>query len=196
MVWQVGTLDAHPECISHTHTGPVRVARTGPTRRRGDPPRSPRPHTHLQVVGCDHRPPPWTPDVLLHLPQGLEAAPAAAPVLVQVLQQHPLGLQEAQLPVIMPTGQQGESKRLEEEEGADVRRRTLAGGGRRRKPSPQHPLVWGPDPGQAAHPSWTQQEPRGPPLARGQLMAEAAFIRFLWEGFSEGNLHQNHLAAC
>lgn len=38
-----------------------------------------------------------------------------------------------------------------------------AGGGRRRKPSPQHPLLWGPALGQAAHPVWPQREPRGPP---------------------------------
>lgn len=168
------------ECITcithtHTHTGPVHVARPGPTRRRGDPPRSPRPHTHLQVVGRDHRPPPWTPDVLLHLPQGLEAAPAAAPVLVQVLQQHPLGLQEAQLPVIMPTGQQGESKRLEEEEN---REREKEDAGRRRqkwRTISAASTGLGASPGAGEHPLWTQREPRGPPLARGQLMAEAAF---------------------
>lgn len=101
--------------LTHTH---ARSMWPGPTRRRGDPAQSPQLHTHLQVVGRDNRPPPWTPDVLLHLPQGLEAPPAAAPVLVQLLQQHPLGLQEAQLPVIMPTGQQGESEGLEEEEDA------------------------------------------------------------------------------
>lgn len=71
------------------------------------------PRTHLQVVGREDRPPPRTPDVLLHLPQRPETLPAAAPVFVQLLQQHPLGLQEAQLPVVVRTGQQGESKGLE-----------------------------------------------------------------------------------
>lgn len=58
------------------------------------------PHTHLQMVGRDNRPLPWAPDILLHLPHDLKTLPAAAPILIQLLQQHLLGLQEAQLPVI------------------------------------------------------------------------------------------------
>lgn len=73
------------------------------------------PHAHLQVVGRDDGPAPRAPGVLLHLPRGLEAPPAAAPVLIQLLQQHLLRLQEAQLPVVTRAGQQGESERLERE---------------------------------------------------------------------------------
>lgn len=62
------------------------------------------------MVGRDHRPLPRAPDVLLHLPHGLETLPAAAPILVQLFQQHLLSLQEAQLPVIIRTGQQGKSE--------------------------------------------------------------------------------------
>lgn len=72
---------------------------------------SPKEHC-LQMVGCDNRPLPWTPDILLHLPHGLKTSPAAAPVLIQLLQQHLLCLQEAQLPVVTGTGQQGKPERL------------------------------------------------------------------------------------
>ena len=101
----------HTHTHTHTHTHHTHTPHTTHhtphththTLQR-DPPRpSPSalgPPTHLQMVGRDHRPRPRTPDVLLHLPQGLKALPAAAPVLIQLLQQHLLCPQEAQLPVI------------------------------------------------------------------------------------------------
>lgn len=75
---------------------------------------SPEEH-RLQVVGRENRPLPRTPDVLLQLSHDLQAPPAAASILVQLLQQHPLSLLEAQLPVIARASQQVEPKRLERE---------------------------------------------------------------------------------
>lgn len=68
------------------------------------------PHAHLQVVGGDDWPLPWTPHILLQLPQDLKAPLAAAPVLIQLLQQHLLRLGETQLPVIAGPGHQVEPK--------------------------------------------------------------------------------------
>lgn len=72
------------------------------------PPTTPR--AHLQVVGGDDWPLPWAPHILLQLPQDLKAPLAAAPVLIQLLQQHLLRLGEAQLPVIAGPGHQVEPK--------------------------------------------------------------------------------------
>lgn len=69
-------------------------------------------HAYLQVVGGDDWPPPWTPHILLQLPQDLKALPAAASILIQLLKQHLLRLGETQLPVIAGLGHQAKPKRL------------------------------------------------------------------------------------
>lgn len=108
--WTLGPL----LLITHTPvvsgSGDPAEAAEGPTQPQPPWPSRPGRHTHLKVVGCDHRSFPWTPDVLLHLPHGLKTLPAAAPVLIQLLQQHPFSPQEAQLPVIVRTGQQAKPK--------------------------------------------------------------------------------------
>ena len=121
---------------------------------------------HLQVVGREDGPLPRTPDVLLQLPQRPETPPAAAPVLVQLLQQHPLGLREAQLPVIMRTGQQGESRGLEGKTAATEKDDACRSACRLRS----NPRAGGPAPGQAVHPAPDPEGASGPaPLAWAQL---------------------------
>lgn len=128
---------------SHTHR-PLRAAPARPTG--AEPPQMRWPHTHLQMVGRDNRPLPRAPDVLLHLPQGLEASPAAAPILVQLLQQHLLGLQEAQLPVVTGAGQQGKPEGLEEQRNS---------GREEEGPRlPRSPLAWGTGHGAGRAPAW------------------------------------------
>lgn len=68
------------------------------------------PGAHLQVVGGDDWSLPWTPHILLQLPQDLKASPAAAPILIQLLKQHLFCLGETQLPVITGPGHQVEPK--------------------------------------------------------------------------------------
>lgn len=68
------------------------------------------------MVGSDDWPPPWTPHILLQLPQDLKALPAAASILIQLLEQHLLCLGETQLPVIGGLGHQVKPKGLKTEQ--------------------------------------------------------------------------------
>lgn len=88
-----------------TATDPITVC-----RYQGD--------AYLEMISCDDRLIPSTPDIFLHLPHDPEALHATTTIFIQSLHEDVLSTGEAQLPVVIGAGQEVKTQRLWNDRGS------------------------------------------------------------------------------